>query len=124
MDVTRMWNLAPPTGFQGLRDDIPMRVYLRHMPHWRQAGATYFVTFRLDDSIPENRLRELESLKKDWGLRNPPPRSNQVLQQLARTIFEKIEYWLDQGTGSCLLKDDRCATIVQESLQLTALDVH
>jgi putative transposase len=90
-----MWNLAPPPGFQGLRDEIPMRGYTRHMPHWRQAGSTYFVTFRLADSIPENRLRELESLKKDWELRNPLPRSNNVLQQLARMIFEKIEYWLD-----------------------------
>ncbi len=112
-----MWNLAPPPGFQGLRDEIPMRVYTRHMPHWRQAGATYFVTFRLADSIPENRLRELESLKKDWERRNPHPRSNHVLQELARMIFEKIEYWLDQGSGICLLKDDCCATIVHESLQ-------
>ena len=36
------WNLDPPPGFQGLREDLPLRTYTRHMPHWRQDGATYF----------------------------------------------------------------------------------
>ena len=26
--------------------------YRRNLPHWRVEGATYFVTFRLSDSIP------------------------------------------------------------------------
>ena len=45
------WNRAAPPGFQGLRTDIPVTVYYRHLPHWRQDGATYFVTFRLADSL-------------------------------------------------------------------------
>ncbi len=31
-----------------------MRIYDTTLPHWRQAGATYFVTFRLADSIPRH----------------------------------------------------------------------
>jgi REP element-mobilizing transposase RayT len=36
------------------------------MPHWRQAGATYFVTFRLADSLPQSKLQELKTLKEQW----------------------------------------------------------
>ena len=42
-----------------------MRVYERNLPHWRQEGGTYFVTFRLADSLPasvaEDVLREAVS---------------------------------------------------------------
>src|SRR4051794_6353839 len=38
-----MWNLPAPPGFQGLHPHKPLTVYVRHLPHWRQDGATYFV---------------------------------------------------------------------------------
>ena len=65
MTVTT-WNRPAPAGFQGLRDDLPLQVYSRHLPHWRQHGATYFVTFRLADSLPQSKLRELELIKAAW----------------------------------------------------------
>jgi len=114
--ATSTWNLDVPPGFQGLREDLPLRVYTRHMPHWRQQGATYFVTFRLADSIPESRRHELERLKADWERRNPPPRDKAALEALARMIFERVEHWLDQGEGSCVLKEPRFAQRVDESL--------
>lgn len=64
--MTAAWNLQPPPGFQGLRDDLPLQVYWRHLPHWRQNGATYAVTFRLVDSLPQSKLRELEAVKRQW----------------------------------------------------------
>ena len=54
-----MWNLTAPPGFQGLCADEEVTIYVRHLPHWRQPGATYFVTFRLHDSLPQCKLREL-----------------------------------------------------------------
>lgn len=59
-----MWNLSAPPEFQGLRDDLPLTVYFRHLPHWRQEGATYFVTFRLIDALPKAKLHELVSVRK------------------------------------------------------------
>lgn len=112
-----MWNLAAPPGFQGLREDLPLRVYTRHMPHWRQVGATYFVTFRLGDSLPENRLQELAGLRADWERRYPPPQPKRILEQLARMVFERVEHWLDQGSGSCVLKELHYSSLVHESLQ-------
>ena len=70
-----MWNLPPPPGFQGLHPDKPITVYQRHLPHWRQDGATYFVTFRLADSLPQSKLDELAALKEAWGRRHAPRRT-------------------------------------------------
>ena len=47
--MTANWSLPAPPGFQGLREDLSLTVYERHLPHWRQDGATYLVTFRLAD---------------------------------------------------------------------------
>ncbi|HVC92622.1 MAG TPA: hypothetical protein VND64_02980, partial [Pirellulales bacterium] len=66
------WNLPPPAGFQGLRDDLRLDIYQQALPHWRQDGATYFITFRLHDSLPQAKLNELRAFKTDWERRRPP----------------------------------------------------
>ncbi len=116
-DATTNWNLDPPDGFHGLRHDIPLRVYTRHMPHWRQDGATYFVTFRLADSLPANRLREIEGLRTDWERRFPPPQHNHKLQELAKAIFERVERWLDEGHGRCVLREPNHSQCVHYAMK-------
>ena len=111
-----MWNLPPPAGFQGLHPDKPITVYQRHLPHWRQDGATYFATFRLADSLPQSKLNELAFLKMEWERRHPVPRSKAVLEELTRQVQERVERWLDQGMGSCLLKQGSLAALLTSSL--------
>jgi REP element-mobilizing transposase RayT len=111
-----MWNLPPPPGFQGLHPDKPVTFYERNLPHWRQAGATYFVTFRLGDSLPQDKLRELEGFKREWERRHPPPRSGKELDELARELVDRIERWLDQGYGDCVLKQPNFASLVTEAM--------
>lgn len=93
-------------------------MYQRHLPHWRQDGATYFVTFRLADSLPQNKLNELKCLKAEWERRHfllgtaqesrpTPPQI--ALEELARQVQERVERWLDQGMGSCVLKQTSLA---------------
>lgn len=125
------WNLPGPPGFQGLHPHIPITVYHRHLPHWRQDGATYFVTFRLADSLPQSQLNVLESLKRefaagqgivgiDWQavLRR---RASSIPQEAWETFCHKqlqlMENWLDQGMGSCLLQDSFIAAVVVDVLQ-------
>jgi len=36
----------------------PLQIYTGGLPHWRQAGVPYFVTFRLADAIPQAKLQE------------------------------------------------------------------
>jgi len=98
------WNLDPPIGFRGLQRDKTLTIYQRHLPHWRQAGATYFVTYRLADSLPQSKCEQLKRFRKDWEQRNPPPRSQQQLDELWREVFRRVDGWLDTGSGSCHLR--------------------
>jgi putative transposase len=111
-----VWNLQPPPGFQGLGEDKPLEVYVRHLPHWRQEGATYFVTFRLGDSLPKVKLDQLAALRREWEQLHPFPWGRQVLEKLARQQAEHVEKWLDEGMGSCLLKEPSCAASLLEAI--------
>jgi hypothetical protein len=111
-----MWNLPPPPGFQGLHPDKPLTVYQRHLPHWRQDGATYFVTFRLADSLPQSKLAELVCLREAWERRHAPPRAHAAWEELTRQVYERVERWLDQGMGSCVLQDTSLAAWVTSAL--------
>src|SRR5258707_12522120 len=82
-----MWNLPPPPGFQGLHPDKPVTAYQRHLPHWRQDGATYFVTFRLADA--ESRPRTRAALAPG----GPPARNN-------RRHLEKVQLAADQSRAA------------------------
>jgi REP element-mobilizing transposase RayT len=111
-----MWNLPPPPGFQGLHPDKPLTVYQRHLPHWRQDGATYFVTFHLADSLPQAKLDELALLKAEWQRRLAGPASDAALEELARETQVRIERWLDQGIGSCPLKRPALAAFLTTAM--------
>ena len=43
-----------------------VRIYFTSMPHWRQDGCTYFVTYRLADSIPAKVVEEWDFEKLKW----------------------------------------------------------
>ena len=111
-----MWNLPAPPGFQGLHPDKPVHIYVRHLPHWRQEGATYAATFRLHDSLPQEKLNELAALRQEWERRNPPPHGDEQLAQLARATMRRVDRWLDLGMGSCRLKDTAAAQLVVDAL--------
>ncbi len=111
------WNLDPPPDFIGFREDLPLKIYLRNLPHWRQTGATYFVTFRQADSIPVECIKLLQRLREEWMLKNSPPYTGEALDHLSHILFVRTEYWLDQGMGSCLLQDHRISQLVDESLK-------
>lgn len=109
-------NLPTPPGFQCLDRSKPIKFYMRHLPHWRQEGATYFVTYRQADSLPQEKLQKLKQLRREWERQHPPPRDEQQLQSLARQSMRLTEQWLDQGIGSCRLKGEAPSKCVSESL--------
>lgn len=92
----------PPPGFLGLRPDLPVTIYRRHLPHWRQAGATYFVTFRLADSLARERVEELRAERERWiaAHSEPTPADWEAFQ---RQDFARLEEGLDAGYGSRIL---------------------
>ena len=111
-----MWNLDPPPGFRGLSDDRPLHVYYRNLPHWRQDGATYFVTYRLADSLPQTKLNELRALKRAWEHKHGSYRTKEAWDTLARDTMRRVEGWLDQGMGTCSLCDRRVASAVAKTM--------
>ncbi len=109
-----------------------VRIYKRNLPHWRQAGATYFVTFRLGDSIPRGVLREWEYEQQAWlrargiSLAGVGHEWRKSLRQLSpsqtrafrKHFGRKMHEYLDRGTGQCYLNDRPCIEIVRDRLLL------
>src|SRR5262249_38312856 len=106
----------PPPGFRGLDPDRPVTVYRRNLPHLRQDGATYFVTFRLADSLPQSKLQYLRRLRAEGERTHPPPRSEEDWQERTREITGRAEAWLDEGHGACSLREPRWADELRDRL--------
>jgi putative transposase len=110
------FNLDPPPDFRGLHPDLPLSFYQRHLPHWRQEGATYFVTFRLEDSLPQQKLDFLKRLRTEWERKHPEPRSEKDWEDYAREFTARAEGWLDEGYGACHFRDHRLSDDLRDRL--------
>jgi REP element-mobilizing transposase RayT len=108
---------SPPPGFDGLDLNRPVRRYVRHLPHWRQDGATYFVTFRLADSLPEAKMIEIQNFRRHWEYTHPEPRSEEDWKKLAHEVFRRTESWLDDGHGACHFRESRWINELHSRLQ-------
>lgn len=88
-----------------------------NLPHWRQEGVTYFVTFRLADSIPKATLSLWIREREDWLLRHPEPRSEALRREYHRLFVERFHKWLDAGYGSCVLGEPAVRKIVADAIR-------
>lgn len=87
-----------------------------NLPHWRQECVTYFVTFRLADSIPKAKLDLWMREREDWVARHPPPHDRQTRQEYDRRFVERFQRWLDAGYGACVLRQPTIRNIVVEAI--------
>lgn len=110
------FNLSPPPHFRGLHPDLPVTVYQRNLPHWRQGGATYFVTFRLGDALPQDKLVLLKRLRAEWERTHPKPRSESDWEDYAREFTNRAERWLDEGYGTCHFRERRWVDDLRDRL--------
>ena len=85
------------------------------LPHWQQDKATYFLTFRLADSILVSQLDEWREERSLWLLDHPKPWPTETEDEYHKRFSTKIDLFLDQGLGSCLLGDSANASIVASS---------
>ncbi|HYY13342.1 MAG TPA: carbamoyl-phosphate synthase large subunit, partial [Chthoniobacterales bacterium] len=90
---------------------------VRNLPHWEQTGATYFVTFRLADSVPAALRAKWEEELALWAKHHPKPWDSRVAYEYQQRFIDSREEWLDQGHGSCLLRDGKSAEIVAAALR-------
>ena len=116
--------------FRAFDPDVPVRIYRRNLPHWRQDGATYAATFRLADSIPQHVLLRWRDEDRLWfeanGIMGSPSESPwkeayEALPEARRQSFERraahrLHVEIDQCHGSCLLGSPEVRDLVMASL--------
>jgi type I restriction enzyme R subunit len=125
--------------FRPFNEAGEVRVYVRNLPHWRQPGASYFVTFRQDDSIPARVVAQWRDERQRWyrahGLdpswqRTDPTRFDAAYAAIApavRRAFEReqsrqLHHELDQGHGSCVLRHAEPRALLAEALAYFAAE--
>jgi putative transposase len=119
-------HLQLPANFRGLDPARVIRRYARGMPHWRQEGATYFITFRLADSIPKEWMdqwfreqdiwRERVQREEDANRGTITPETRRDWEAFQRQAMIRIEDVMDAGAGSCLLANTKCRLVMEGTL--------
>jgi len=95
-----------------LRSGTHSRGYL---PHVKREGASYFVTFRLDDSLPREVLAQYRR-EKQQALLKAADQDREALKEIELEYRRKIERYLDRGVGACYLRRAEVADMVAGSL--------
>ncbi len=96
-------------------------------PHWSQAGAIVFITFRSADSIPQEVLERWEREKQEWMRRHDCSQDRHwsaVLPTLAPNLRHQFqqefnrcrEDFLDTSHGDCVLRRPELAKIIADAL--------
>ena len=114
--------LDPPNP---LRSGIHSRGYL---PHVKREGASYFVTFRLADSLPKQVVLELQAdraarlhrffAQLEARKRHPQaPAPTDTQETIDRDYRRQVERYLDKGVGACYLDRPEIAELVANALR-------
>ncbi len=113
--------------FQFFDPDGDLSVRNGHLPHWFQPAATYFVTFRTDDSVPAALGRDWFRRRNNWLVEHgidPTGLWKRQLESLPdadrrqyhTTFTDEFMEYLDRGMGSCPLRRPELAAVVAQSL--------
>jgi REP element-mobilizing transposase RayT len=87
-----------------LNPDEAIDKHRHNLPHWQQADNWIFLTYRLADSLPEAKLTAWREERATWLTLHPEPWDDATEAAYHERFAERINHWLDQGHGSCLLK--------------------
>lgn len=90
--------------FRGLDERTAVEITQRRLPHWTQEAASYFVTFRLADSVPQLLLNQWIEERENW-LRHRTASWDAASEREYRERFTlRMDEWTDAGTGECHLR--------------------
>ena len=84
------------------------------LPHWSQGEVMQFVTFRLGDALPREKVLQWKSQSEAFRNTWPPPWSVEVEREYHQRFTMKLERWLDEGSGVCLFRDGSFRKILEE----------
>jgi REP element-mobilizing transposase RayT len=99
-----------------------------YLPHVKREGASYFVTFRLVDSLPTEVLMRIKAdhaqqLTAFYAQKQAAEKTGDAgpsldrLREIERAYFSRLEAYLDKGAGACWLKRPEAADIVAGALR-------
>jgi len=100
-----------------------LQVHRGNLPHWRQDGVTYFITTRLADSMPQEKLHGWQQQRDAWlsahGIETHAdlhllPEARQ--HEFHSTFTQAWHAWLDAGHGECHLRRPEVRGLLIERL--------
>jgi REP element-mobilizing transposase RayT len=97
-----------------LRSGVHSRGFL---PHVKREGASYFITFRLADSLPKEVLMRLQREHAEILRRLPAEAKPEQAEETHRELRRKIERYLDRGAGNCHLRRPEIADVIAGALR-------
>ena len=93
------------------------RVSGTSLPHWRQDGVTYFVTWRTADSLPKDRVDAWMAERAAWMKAHPEPWDDRTEAEYYERFSNRWESWLDECHGDCLLAQPELRRLVEDTLR-------
>jgi REP element-mobilizing transposase RayT len=97
--------------------DAPIAFLSGTLPHWRQDGATYFVTFRLADALPQEKLQQWRTEQNEWLKEHREPHDEATRREYYEKFPQRLQRWLDAGNGSCVLTLREVKQVVDKALR-------
>jgi REP element-mobilizing transposase RayT len=102
------------------QDDRVQEIIYRtrgYLPHVEKPGSTYFVTLRLAGTLPQSIIQQISDEVKTLEEIDASQVSSSPSQRLQYLKSTRIQDYLDQGIGTCFLKDPAVVQIVQEAIE-------
>ena len=129
-EMNNKMNVKTRLSFQPFDEQGQVRIYYNgFLPHWRQRGCTYFVTFRTADSIPTAVYDQWKYERVKWlaarGLDLNDANWKTAFRALAKTdrdsfaraFARKLFKELDKCAGDCVLCQPELVMIVRAAIQ-------
>ena len=128
VSVKAMAEALSPIPFQAFDLQAPFTIYWSRLPHWRQRGCTYFVTFRLADALPkeaiERLLEDYEVFLRHHGIEPDASDARECYlkvdvrhrERYEREYAVKLNRFLDASHGGCELAQPACARALRDCL--------
>jgi REP element-mobilizing transposase RayT len=94
--------------------------YQRRLPHYQPPEATYFITFRLANSLPQSVIARLKSeFRLEWNqlVQKPVKNRRDAVYDLKKRYLINFDQLLDRSEyGPHWLQKEEIASIVKESI--------
>ena len=105
----------PPPGFLSRLTSV--KVWRGNLPHWEKPGVAVFVTLRLGDSLPMDKLGPFQEDRRVWLEQHPQPWNEVDAREYAERFQGAVEKWLDAGYGSCIFGKADVRQVVEAALR-------